>query len=97
MVRVNGLYIEVLMYRYRERQGGNFAVTKPASVGFHMHLLEGNILKKLFVFDKEQKPLSENPLGVSEFIKERARWVTVDQLAKEGVKAGLKAILEKLP
>ncbi len=32
-------YISVLIFRFQERKGGNFAVDKPAGVGLHMHLI----------------------------------------------------------
>ncbi len=93
----NRPYIEVLIYRYRERQGGKFAVTEPAGAGFHVHLMEGKTLKKVFVFDKDQEPLSKNPLGVAEFVERGAGWVRVDQLAGEGIEAALQDIIENPP
>lgn len=90
-------YIEVLIYRFRERQGGNFAVEEPAGVGFHMHLMEGNGLKNLFIFDKDQRPLSTDPLGIERFVQRGGKWVTVEELAGEGIKEGIDHFTKSLP
>ena len=33
-------YLNVFVYRFQERRGGNFSVVRPASVGFHVHLFQ---------------------------------------------------------
>lgn len=90
-------YINVLIYRFKEREGGNFVVEEPAGVGFHVHLLEGSDLKKVFVFDKDQKPLSENPLSAEQFVKRHGEWVPVDELAREGIHSAVDELINELP
>jgi hypothetical protein len=76
-------YINVLIYRFEERRGGNLAVDKPAGVGLHMHLIQGTVVGRTFVFDEDQKPLSQDILSIGKFFKRGGKWITVDKLAEE--------------
>jgi hypothetical protein len=87
-------YISVLIYRFQERKGGNFAVDKPAGVGFHMHLIEGTVVGRTFVFDEDQKALSQDILHIGKFFSRGGKWITADKLAKEGVNKGTDYLLE---
>jgi hypothetical protein len=88
--------LNVFVYRFQERQGGNFSVVRPASVGFHVHLYEGSSLVRVFAFDETQKPLSENVLGVFTFFKRGAKWITAGELAREGVHQAIDAFADTL-
>ncbi len=81
--------LEVLIYRFQERRGGNFSVERPASVGFHVHFFDRNGLEKVYVFDETQQPLLENLFRIFTFFKRKGTWITAADLAREGV---LKAI-----
>jgi hypothetical protein len=87
--------IYVLLYRFQERIGGDYSVEKPASVGFHMHLLENMTVKKSFTFDEEQKPVLHNLLGIGKFLKRRGKWIDATSLSEEGIKKGLEELLER--
>lgn len=87
-------YIHVLVYRFQERKGGNFAVDKPASVAFHMHLMKNRMVGKIFAYAEEQKALTQNLLTVGKFFRRGARWVTAEELAGEGINAGLDDLIE---
>lgn len=87
-------YINILIYRFEERKGGNFAVEKPAGVGFHMHLMKDNVVGRVFVFDEDQQALSQNLLNIGKFFKRGGKWVTAERLAEEGIHAGLDHLLE---
>ena len=89
-------YISVLIYRFQERKGGNFAVDKPASVGLHMHLIQGTIVGRTFVFDEDQKALSQDILHIGKFFSRGGKWITVDKLAEEGINKGTDYLLEIL-
>ncbi len=78
--------LQVLIYRFQERRGGDFSVERPASVGFHVHFFDRNGLAKVFVFDETQQPLSENAFGFFTFLKRKAKWITAGELAREGVR-----------
>lgn len=83
------------IYRWREREGTDFAVNRPASTAFELYLLhpyDGAILWK-GRFDKTQKSLSENIFDMGTFLKGGGRWMTVESLAE----LGLEEMLGKLP
>jgi hypothetical protein len=82
-------YLHVYIYRFEERKGSDFAVEKPAGVGFHIHLFENDSIKRIFVFDEDQRSLSENVLDIGKFLKRGAKWVTMDVLSQEGIEKGL--------
>ncbi len=88
--------IGIFVYRYQERQGGNFAVDKPASVGFHLHLYDQRGLAKIYVFDETQQPLFDNILKIGTFLRRGMKWITVSELAEEGIDKGIKYLQEDL-
>ncbi len=88
--------LNVLIYRFQERRGGAFSVERPASVGFHVHLFDENGLVKVFVFDETQRPLSENIFGFFTFLRRKARWITVEELGREGVGKAVSFFAEDL-
>lgn len=74
-------------YRWREREGTNYAVKSPASAAFDLYLInasDGRILWK-GKFDKTQRSLSENLLDMNTFIKGKGKWMTVEELAAMGL------------
>lgn len=82
------------LYRWREREGQDYAVRNPASVAYDLYLIrpsDGSILWKR-VFDVTQKSLSENLLEMDTFIEGGGKWMTADQLAE----VGLNRLVEEL-
>jgi hypothetical protein len=88
--------LNVLIYRFQERRGGAFSVERPASVGFHVHFFDSSGLAKVFVFDETQQPLSENIFRFFTFLKRKARWITADDLAREGVRKAVDFLADDL-
>ncbi len=83
------------IYRWREREGGDYAVNRPASVAFNLHLIrpsDGAILWKS-KYDKTQRSLSENLFDLSTFVEGRGRWMTAEKLAM----IGLEKLLAQMP
>jgi hypothetical protein len=80
------------VYRYRERLGYDYAAEKPASVFFEVQLFRSKdgVLIWKGIFDKTQTSLMENMFSASYFIKDRGRWITAKELAKQGVEDTLK-------
>jgi hypothetical protein len=75
------------IYRWREREGTDFAVSRPASVAFNLLLVrpsDGAILWKSR-FDKTQQSLSENLFDMSTFLHGGGRWMTARKLALMGL------------
>jgi hypothetical protein len=89
-------YLNVFVYRFQERQGGNFSIVKPASVGFHTHVYEGNNLVRVFVFDETQQPLSENVFRFFTFLRRGGKWITAAELSREGVHKAVDTLGEGL-
>jgi len=83
------------IYRWREREGGDYAVKRPASVAFNLHLIrpsDGAILWKS-KYDKTQRSLSENLFDLSTFVEGKGRWMSAEKLAM----IGLEKLLTQMP
>ncbi|MEW5736535.1 MAG: hypothetical protein AB1921_16945 [Thermodesulfobacteriota bacterium] len=75
------------IYRFEEREGTSYSVVRPASAAFDLFLIrvaDGAVLWSCR-FDETQKPLSDNLLDVSKFMKRHGAWVTVNKLASQGL------------
>jgi hypothetical protein len=72
---------------YDERKGGELGVSSPASVAFSVDLLNTANGEKVWenYFAETQKPLFENVVEVGKFFKRGGKWISADELAKEGV------------
>ncbi|MCI0455292.1 MAG: hypothetical protein L0Y68_09910 [Candidatus Dadabacteria bacterium] len=72
---------------YSEREGGELGVSSPASVAFSVDLLSTANGEKIWenYFAETQRPLFENVVEVGKFFKRKGRWISADELAKEGV------------
>jgi hypothetical protein len=76
------------LVEYRERVGGELGVESPASVAFSVELIEtpkGETLWQTY-FAETQRPLLENIAELGKFIRRRGKWISADQLAREGVR-----------
>jgi len=75
------------IYRWREREGTDYSVNRPASTAFDLYLIRSHDQAILWngKFDKTQRSLSENILDMETFIKGKGRWMTVDRLAELGL------------
>ncbi|MDY7034595.1 MAG: hypothetical protein SV375_00315 [Thermodesulfobacteriota bacterium] len=85
------------IYRWKEREGTDFAVNRPASVAFDLYLIRprnGAILWK-GRFDKTQRSLSENLFDMNTFIKGGGKWMTAEKLAELGLENLLGRFLER--
>jgi len=74
-------------WRFRERVGGSMGVESPASVAFLLHLVHvstGAVLWK-GTFNETQRSLSENIFDAPAFFKRGAKWLTAEELARDGV------------
>jgi len=83
-----------IVTRYEEREGGPLGVRKPASVGFEVNLtstLDGTLLWHSR-YAETQKSLVEDLGMIFTFFKRRGRWLTADELAREGVEEVLKTL-----
>lgn len=83
------------LFRYHERIGTSYGVQEPASVAFDLHLLrvKDGVLVWRVQYVKTQKSLSENLLEMENFLKQKMRWLTVEELSR----LGLEQILKDFP
>ena len=75
------------IYRWRDREGSDFAASRPASVAFSLLLIssaEGRVLWR-GRFDKTQLSLSENVLDFATFRETGGRWTTAEKLSLLGI------------
>ena len=73
---------------YTEREGSAIGVESPATVTFSVEVLDardGHTLWETY-FKETQKPLLENVYEIEKFFKRGAKWITSDELAKEGAR-----------
>jgi hypothetical protein len=83
------------IYRWRDREGSDYAASRPASVAFDLLLIgvaEGRILWKE-KFDKTQRSLSEDVLDLATFRESGGRWITAEKLGM----LGLRDLVVKMP
>lgn len=73
---------------YTEREGSAIGVESPAAVNFSVEVLDtrdGHTIWETY-FKERQKPLLENVYEIGKFFKRGAKWITSDELAKEGAR-----------
>jgi hypothetical protein len=83
------------IYRMHERGGSEYSIDSPASVAFDVYLIrveDGSFLWK-GIFDKTQKPLSDNILELNSFLKFKGKWVDAQTLAE----VGLNELVDDMP
>ena len=80
------------IWRFREKGTFQEMPDRPASVAFSVYLMEVASGKRLWrnSFDGTQKNLSEDVLGGLKQIKMGLRWLSVNELARYGVKSVFK-------
>jgi hypothetical protein len=74
--------------RFREREGEALGVKSPASVAFVLELWDVKRGDSIWTarFDETQKALSENLFALGQVGSRGVRWLTAEELAREGVK-----------
>jgi len=74
--------------RYREREGEALGVKSPASVAFVLELWDVKRGDSIWTarFDETQRALSENLFALGQVGSRGVRWLTAEELAREGVK-----------
>ncbi len=86
----NGV-LEITLWRYKDRVGGQYTAKEPASVSFTYRLVESNSGTMLCQgrFDEVQKSVMENLYNFSTAVQRGFTWVTAEELLREGVKEKL--------
>lgn len=75
------------LYRWDERQGVWYAARRPAAAAFELYLYQvsDGALVWRGVFDHTQQALTDNLLDIGRFFKNGFRWLSVEELARDGV------------
>jgi PBP1b-binding outer membrane lipoprotein LpoB len=83
--------LDVTVTRFRERDGSDLAVNSPASAAFEMlltHVETGRVLWAAS-FDETQEALSNNLFTLGQARSRGFRWITVEDLVRQGIKERL--------
>ena len=83
------------IYRWREREGTDFAAKRPASVAFDLYFVnpsDGSVMWRRN-FNKTQQSLFENLFDLDTYVKSSGRWLTAGKLAI----IGLEKMISEMP
>jgi hypothetical protein len=86
------------VYRFREREGTDYAVNRAASVAFDLYLIgpQNGVIFWKGRFDKTQQHLTQNILDASTFMKGQGRWMSAERLAEVGLDGVLGSLFDAL-
>lgn len=90
-MKADVLLVPQLLF-WQEREGGPMGVENPASVTLELYLLDvrNSQLLGRYRFEETQTSLTSNLLTLKKFVNRGGKWITANQLAAEGIRAGLK-------
>jgi len=73
---------------YIERVGSARAISSPASVTFRLYIIHAPTGSTVFegVFNETQQALTENILKAPAFFRRGARWLSAEELSREGIR-----------
>ncbi|WP_457573986.1 hypothetical protein [Desulfolithobacter sp.] len=79
--------LEVVLERYKERIGGEYAVEQPASVAFSYRLIgvDSGVVLCRGTVDEAQQSVAENIFAFGKARKRGFTWVTAEELLREGL------------
>ncbi|HHD56827.1 MAG TPA: hypothetical protein ENK89_04020 [Desulfobulbaceae bacterium] len=82
----NGI-LQVTLHRYRQRVGGKYTASVPASVAFSYRLIDVNSTTVLCSgrFDETQQSVMANLYTFNSARKRGFTWITAEELAREGM------------
>jgi hypothetical protein len=75
------------IYAFRDRQGGDLSIEKPARVVFELNLVSsanGALIWQKH-FEETQKTLTEDLFQIKKFFKRGGRWVTAEQMGRQAL------------
>lgn len=80
--------LQTTVFRYQQREGGEYAVESPASASFQMRLVEVKTKAVLWSadFDETQESLLSNILAFNKAQSRGFKWVSVENLVRQGIK-----------
>lgn len=89
-----GAVLTGVVSRYEEREGGPLGIRKPASIGFEVNLVRVTDGALLWSgrYAETQKSLVEDLGMFYTFLERKGRWLTAEELARDGVERVLKTM-----
>ena len=79
--------------RWQEREGGEWGVTRPASLTLDLYLINMATSEvRRYHFEEEQQGLAENLLKGGRFFKRKGRWVTPLEISAEALEEGVRVL-----
>lgn len=83
--------LDITVTRFHERDGSDLSVNSPASAAFEMVLthVESGMVLWAASFDETQEALSSNLLSIGKVRSRGFKWITVEELVRQGVKERL--------
>jgi len=77
-----------IISHYTERVGSEWGTESPSTVAFSVEVLstkDGRVIWETY-FTETQKPLFDNLFDIKKFVKRGGKWISADELAKEGAR-----------
>jgi hypothetical protein len=73
---------------YTERSGSEWAIEAPTTISFSVELLSTKDGQRIWetTFTETQQPLFDNLFEIKKFVKRKGKWITADEMAKEGAR-----------
>jgi len=73
---------------YSDRGGSQWATDSPSTVTFSVEVLSTKDGRTIWEssFTETQQPLFDNLFEIKKFVKRKGKWITADELAKEGAR-----------
>ena len=73
---------------YSERSGSEWAIESPTTVSFDVEVLSTKDGKTIWEtsFTETQQPLFDNLFEIKKFVKRKGKWISADEMAKEGAR-----------
>jgi hypothetical protein len=79
--------------RWQEREGGEWGVTRPASVTLDLYLINMATAEvRRYHFEEQQQGLAENLLKGGRFFKRKGRWLTPLEISAEALEEGTRVL-----
>ncbi len=79
--------------RWQERDGGEWGVTRPASLTMDLYLINMATAEvRRYHFEEQQQGLAENLLKGGRFFKRKGRWLTPLEIAAEALEEGTRVL-----
>jgi len=79
--------------RWQEREGGEWGVTRPASLTMDLYLINMATAEvRRYHFEEQQQGLAENLLKGGKFFKRKGRWLTPLEISAEALEEGVRVL-----